>query len=975
MPGCFEWVHCGSKTESITRGHEDSEVTPTRGAYALETGQTLAVTLKNVAGMIPVPFLSELAEVTVTVLELCEETIAIEKDVKGLQTDIYTLTLAIIDKSDHSEQLRREISKLQNTLEKIRGELDVIKKQNKWLLAFYRKVNKEKVDKCRGDVAQALRDFQVSHEIRVEDVLQSIKSKFSHMATDIAVLREDVAKLVKNTHNAHTAPSSLSREDMPTPRTIHGRQAFVEDVTSLLVSEPTSRVCITGVGGMGKTSVALAVTQSDTIKQVFQKEYVFWVPCIEAKSADLLRRKLFTQLRITAMSYDSLDPIITELSTPEEDGTKARRLILLDNFETPWLDGADREKVRDSILAPLMALPHLALLVTMTSGSGLESRQWQHRPLKALDPATARIVFQERYSDAGGTELTAADDKLDAVLTSIGHIPLAITLMAAHGGGLRISPDELLEEWGKIGTEMISRGGERSMDDVIGTSIHRGVMKSDPDALPLLAVLSLLPAGTIGNNLKWWAPELSSVAVHTLHTQPFATSRISVRPTIQAYMTRQNRIPADVQEQVHLACYKFVLSHRSEPDDPSFKADIQALANEETNIQGLLMQINAQDIRPNALDALIAFSLYQSWTKPSIVVALHALEVAKGVYEAPQIAHPEVAARQVAEAHRCVGRTLFRLDYYDEASQHFDVARQSFKNLSDRHSAGECALELARTWRFREHRIDLPLLVEEAYTDLSHDPAQEYYCARGLLGLGHHLWWICCMDEAVQNLSAANTLFTKLNRRASTADCLYIMARCYAFLHQYLGAYQVAQEAWKEVQQCGEVYLTCDIAQLMAGCLIRLKLYDAATDIVQQSIPLSRALGSPLIIGQMLERLGYCSAARMDLTGTIASYAEARAQPLHRGSPLTNIATRSRITAITSTISPMDTTTWTARSQIDRIAAVLEQEAVTASDFVITLLERDSYRDHACTTSLVDKAPDTRDPLKAQMLAKKTDAQ
>ncbi|KAJ7766534.1 hypothetical protein DFH07DRAFT_809348 [Mycena maculata] len=57
----------------------------------------------------------------------------------------------------------------------------------------------------------------------------------------------------------------------------------------------------------------------------------------------------------------------------------------------------------------------------------------------------------------------------------------------------------------------------------------------------------------------------------------------------------------------------------------------------------------------------------------------------------------------------------------------------------------------------------------------------------------------------------------------------------------------------------------------------------------------------------------------------------------------------------------METTTWTARSQIIRIASVLEQEALTASDFVITLLERESYRDHPCTTSLVEKAPEIID--------------
>lgn len=135
------------------------------------------------------------------------------------------------------------------------------------------------------------------------------------------------------------------------------------------------------------------------------------------------------------MSYDSLDPIITELDAPEEDGSKARRLILLDNFETPWLDGADREKV-GNILAQLLKLPHVALLATMTSGFGLEYPHWQHRPLEALDIATARTVFREKYRNAArGSELTA-DGELDTLLKSV-EIPLAITLMAARGGHLR----------------------------------------------------------------------------------------------------------------------------------------------------------------------------------------------------------------------------------------------------------------------------------------------------------------------------------------------------------------------------------------------------------------------------------------------------------------------------------------------------------------------------------------------------------
>jgi hypothetical protein len=95
---------------------------------------------------------------------------------------------------------------------------------------------------------------------------------------------------------------------------------------------------------------------------------------------------------------------------------------------------------------------------------------------------------------------------------------------------------------------------------------------------------------------------------------------------------------------------------------------------------------------------------------------------------------------------------------------------------------------------------------------------------------------------------------------------------------QYREGLLIAQQGWEKVQQSGQVDLACDIAIIMARCLIALMRYDAATDILQQSIPLSQTLGSPLTIGHILEQLGYCSAARMDLAGAIASYTGARIQ-------------------------------------------------------------------------------------------------
>ncbi|KAJ6476415.1 hypothetical protein C8R45DRAFT_379252 [Mycena sanguinolenta] len=710
-----------------------------------------------------------------------------------------------------------------------------------------------------------------------------------------SVLQLDrIEDAVKQFSQPHSAPHP--RQDMPSPHRIFcGRESLVNDIISLLRSEKTSRVCITGVGGMGKTSVALAVAEQATAENIFPKEYVFWVPCIEAKSPELLRRILYTQLRITAKSYDSLDPLITNL-----DASKQRQLLLLDNFETPWLSGSGEDQAETGdILAQLAKLSHIALLVTMTSGFiPVPGRiEWQRRELPALDADAARDAFRRKYRDAGGGLEIPPGPELDVLLRAIGHIPLAITLVAACGGHQRTSPADLLIEWQNAGTKMMTGNETRSMDETIRLSMERQAVKSTPAALMLLAILSMLPAGTTVQNLAWWAPSIPSLlaAIDPLRTaaliefqgnKHFKASRMFVRPTIQSYMAHHNCISPDIRNQVHDACYDFVLRHKSIPDDHNFKSDLEALSSEETNIQGLLIEIPVDAPRLNAVDALIAFGLYQSWTKPSTVVASHALEVARAVYDDPHCTNRDTAARRVAAAHQSLGRSLFRLDQYDDACAHFEEAIARFKALpggADLHRAGEASMELLETWMYLHTKSssELKSLAQEVQANLSHDPTSKYHVARGLLAFGDFLWWndidTPC-GGVFATLSAAKAIFEHLGCPASTAECLYYMARQCACEGRYVEALPMIKDALKHADQCGEVGWMCATRETLIGFLLVQGSYKEASTIFPRLLSLSQAMGSPLGIAQDLELLGYNSAAMMDFAGARIAYREAQIQ-------------------------------------------------------------------------------------------------
>ena len=114
----------------------------------------------------------------------------------------------------------------------------------------------------------------------------------------------------------------------------------------------------------------------------------------------------------------------------------------------------------------------------------------------------------------------------------------------------------------------------------MGLSVESDYVKQNPNAILLLAILSLLPAGTTKENLQWWAPELKMSIILTAidalsHAALLVVNRRenSASPVyfmdhvVRSYMQHQNRIPQEDRKQVHLLCCEYVLVHEDYPFD------------------------------------------------------------------------------------------------------------------------------------------------------------------------------------------------------------------------------------------------------------------------------------------------------------------------------------------------------------------------------------------------------------------------
>ena len=191
--------------------------------------------------------------------------------------------------------------------------------------------------------------MQLANDLRGTDLLQLLHARLSknqnlivnkvdgvhddveHVANKVVDMHEDVKQILAKTQRSATLPSSANVvQQMPLkPAVFHGRDVIIEEITQLLIKEETSRVCILGAGGMGKTSVSLGVVEQSLIKERYSPENIVWVPCIEATSATLLLEILCTQLQIPGnIGQVTIEKIISTLATSTQP-----RLILLDNAQ------------------------------------------------------------------------------------------------------------------------------------------------------------------------------------------------------------------------------------------------------------------------------------------------------------------------------------------------------------------------------------------------------------------------------------------------------------------------------------------------------------------------------------------------------------------------------------------------------------------------------------------------------------------
>ncbi|KDR71128.1 hypothetical protein GALMADRAFT_807115 [Galerina marginata CBS 339.88] len=924
-----------NKNVDVKPSENTPSVVPTRTQYVAASAKEVLSLLQSAAGVIPVPLLQESIEVALKIIEVCEEASAVESKVKELQDRVGHLMVVIVahitaENEEGSKEvvvkaakgIEEDIKGLLSTLGTINEDLGKISGQNRLVIAIYKDLNMNTVEDCLNRLSTALEKFKLANDLRDSDLLKELHARLWKMANTVEDISRDlkqvdtkvdgisgdvkqaVAKIEEfeellKRSAAAARSETVARQQIPLkPEIFHGRDGLVEEVVQALMKEETSRVCILGPGGMGKTSVSLAVVESSLVQARFPHGNYVWVPCIGATSAALFLETLYVQLQVPGDKQVTLEKIITELTTSTNP-----RLLILDNFETPWNATGNSQKQVEDILRTLAKLEHIAMVVTMRGNRPPchHAIRWQSKNIEPTDEESCLRIFHDINPSSRD------DPDVGQLLSTLGHMPFAVTLMANLAEDGQSSAKDLLIAWSESGPTLLSDNPEQSMNRSIRLSVDSDLVQRNPNAVQLLAILSLLPAGTTKENLRWWAPSLTTAtilsATATLskagllveNKQKDADSPVLfVVPVVQSYM-QHNQIQDDLRKQTYLSCCQFILDHACRYDDPAFSKNSKVLAAEDTNIHSILF-VSTTILHPllsdKTIEALIAFCWYRSDTKPDPEMTQYTVTAAE-TYGVDSY---------IASAVWCLGSTYYNMGKYDLTYDFFQKAYQLFNSLPNadlksRQLGGQCAVDLVNAASFfaddKDKIVSLALEVEKKCADLS-----DGIHGQSLMSVGFALYRVSRRQEALSYMDQGVTLLRAVKIAPNLADACLVIAQVHYAERNYSEALDAIREAWMLTEMTDLPALRAIVAGQFCSILFDVDRDAEAWHYLEIYLTKARHIGNINQIADALEYIGYGYLRQGDYQNAYSAYEAAARQYSSSSIPLAELVCKDNMARI-----------------------------------------------------------------------------